>query len=87
MIKVGYAVGKCGNCGKELTRLRPADVAVCDCYEYCPQDGALMEPYTPDLTPSTYRPEEGGEHPMEILFRCPVCGYLSAQQPVEVRLS
>jgi len=54
-----------------------------------------MEPYEPDLTPVTYGPIKvvsGGvhgdlEHPMNILRRCPVCGYLSSQKPVEVRLT
>ena len=100
-VKVGYACGVCPRCGKEICRSRPADLAVCDCWEYCPRNhgkgpyGTKMEDYTPDLTPSTYGPitVESGDmwgdlkHPMRILKRCPVCGYLSAQLPVEVYLS
>jgi len=99
--KVGDACGVCSRCGKEICRLRPADLAVCDCWEYCPQDhgkgpyGTKMVPYTPDLTPNTYGPIEvvSGEawgdleHPMHILRKCPVCKYHSAQKPVEVQLS
>jgi len=52
-----------------------------------------MDTYSPDLTPSTYGPIESdtalgdAEHPMHILFKCPQCGYLSEQLPVEVTLS
>ena len=48
---VGLARGICGNCGREIARPRPADVAVCDCWEYCPTDhgkgpyGTPLEPY------------------------------------------
>jgi len=80
--KIGFAEGKCGVCGKTLRRRRPADIAVCDCYEYCPLCGAKMAPYTPDLSPTTY---ESGE--IDVLFQCPSCGYKSKQKPVEVRLS
>jgi hypothetical protein len=53
-----------------------------------------MEEYTPDLTPATYSAikVESGEtwgnlgHPMNILRRCPVCGFHSSQKPVEVHL-
>jgi len=57
--KIGFALGVCPVCGKTLRRPRPADVAICDCYVYCPLDGKKMEPYTPDLTPSTYEPNKG----------------------------
>jgi len=80
--KIGFAEGKCGVCGKTLRRRRPADIAVCDCYEYCPLCGAKMAPYMPDLSPTTY---ESGE--IDVLFQCPSCGYKSKQKPVEVRLS
>jgi len=52
-----------------------------------------MDPYTPDLTPSTYGPIQGEdvtgdtEAPIKILYRCPKCGYFSAALPVEVRLT
>jgi hypothetical protein len=80
--KIGFAEGKCGVCGKTLRRRRPADTAVCDCYEYCPICGTKMTPYTPDLSPTTY---ESGE--LDVLLLCPNCGYKSKQKPVEVRLS
>ncbi|MFB0523976.1 MAG: hypothetical protein ACETVZ_00420 [Phycisphaerae bacterium] len=101
VIKIGWTCGICPRCGKKLCRRRPADIAVCDCWENCPQDhgsgpyGTKMEPYTPDLTPSTYGPIEvvSGtawgdlEHPMQIVRRCPICNYHSAAKPQEVRLS
>jgi len=100
MVKVDFAEGTCPQCGKKHARQRPIDVAVCTCYEYCPNDhgngayGTKMEAYTPDLTPSTYGPIETEgtahgdiEHPMHILYRCPICNYHSSQQPVEVELS
>ena len=101
MAQVGYACGTCPRCGKEICRTRPADLAICDCWEYCPQDhgkgpyATKMVPYSPDMTPNTYGPIkiESGEawgdlaHPMDILRKCEVCEYHSAQKPVEVRLS
>jgi len=101
MTEVGFVSGTCSRCGKELSAPRPADMAVCDCWEFCPNDhgnGAYatqMEPYEPDLTLNTYAPikvvsgDVHGdlEHPINILRRCPVCGYLSSQKPVEVRLT
>lgn len=99
MVKTGYAEGTCSRCGRTIKRQRPADVAVCDCWEYCPQDhgrgayGTLMEAYTPDTTLSTYGPikTEGTawgdiEHPLNILRRCPTCNYHSQQRPIEVQL-
>jgi len=100
-IKIGYAQGTCSRCGRKIKRPRPADYAVCDCWEYCPRDhgngpfGTKMEDYTPDLTPSTYGPiqvESGTawgdlQHPIRIVKRCPICNYHSAQLPVEVRLT
>jgi len=82
--KVGYAEGKCPVCGKTLIRKRPADMAVCDCYLYCPLCGKEMAPYTPDLTPTTYEPEKG----LDVLYVCNnhVPPYHSKQKPVEVRL-
>ena len=99
MVKIGYAIGECSRCGKKIRRQRPINVGVCDCYKYCPNDhgkgayGTPMEPYVPDMTLRTYGPivTEGTawgdlEHPMHILYRCPVCNYHSAQAPIEVRL-
>jgi len=97
MIQVGYAEGKCGRCGRTWRRERPARYMTCDCHRYCPNCipaySQPMDTYSPDLTPSTYGPIESdtalgdAEHPMHILFKCPQCGYLSAQLPVEVTLS
>jgi len=97
--KVGYAEGKCPVCGKLLIRKRPANLAVCDCYEYCPLCGAKMTPFTPDLTPSTYRAEEShalkGQTVEDVeagIKTIMVCNnhtppYPSKQKPVEVRLT
>jgi len=83
--KVGYAKGICLSCGKTLIRKRPADMAVCDCYLCCPLCGKEMVPYAPDLTPTTYEPEEG----LEVFYVCNdhTPPYYSKQKPVEVRLS
>lgn len=57
---IGYVVGHCPRCGQELRRKHPAEIAVCDCYKYCPYDhgsgkfGTKLEPYVPDMTPGTY---------------------------------
>ena len=82
VVKVGFAEGKCGICGKTLRRRRPADYAVCDCYIFCPLCGAKMTAYSPDLSQHAY---ESGE--LDVLFQCPNCCYKSKQKPVEVRLS
>jgi hypothetical protein len=82
VVKIGYAEGVCGVCGKTLRRRRPADVGVCDCYLYCQLCGTKMVPYTPDLSPTTY---ESGE--IDVLFQCPNCGYKSKTKPQEVRLT
>ena len=94
--KIGYAEGTCPECGKTLRRRRPADYAVCDCFKLCPVCSPVytvkMDPYAPDLTPSTYGPIEGEtvigdtEAPIKILYRCLKCGYYSAQLSVEVKL-
>ena len=85
MVKIGYAEGTCPKCGKLLIRKRPADIAVCDCYEYCPLCGKKMTPYTPDLTLTTYEPEKG----LEVFYACNnhTPPYYSKQKPVEVKLS
>lgn len=79
--KTGVACGICGVCGKEHCRRRPATVAYCDCWKYCPLCGAKMEPFEPDLTPNVY---ESGE--MDVVRKCPKCGHKSKQMPVEVEL-
>ena len=100
MSKVGATEGTCPNCGKTLWRPHPVDVAVCDCWEYCPTDhgdgpyGTRMNPYTPDLTPQTYKEIDSDaedtwgdlKHPIDIVRVCPICGYHSKQLPVEVTL-
>ena len=99
MAEIGYAEGACSRCGKILIRKRPADIAVCDCYEYCSLCGAKMTSFTPDLTPSTYgagesfavkgQAVEAPEWTMETLYVCNnhTPPYYSNQKPVEVRLS
>jgi hypothetical protein len=89
-VEVGLAVGMCPKCRREIARSRPADFAVCDCWEYCPK-GHRMEPYSPDLTLETYGPITGKvsgdlKSPLKIVMWCPICRYYSAQLPVEVRL-
>ena len=96
---MGFAEGFCSRCGKTLRSRRPADLVVCDCYEYCPLCGAKMTPFTPDLTPSTYRAEESyglkgqavekAEAGIETIMVCNnhAPPYYSGQKPVEVRLT
>lgn len=54
-VKVGLACGVCPRCNKKIRRKRPADLAVCDCWKYCPTDhgkgayGTLMQQCLPDL--------------------------------------
>jgi len=52
--KIGYAQGTCPKCGKTLRRRRPADYAVCDCYQYCPLCGKKMNPYTHEQFSGTF---------------------------------
>lgn len=82
--KIGKACGTCSNCGKRLCRDRPADIAYCDCYKYCPQCGKSMTSYTPDLTGKSYDPDKG----LHVLFVCLNCSppYYSKMMPVEVQL-
>jgi hypothetical protein len=87
-MKTGYAEGTCPVCGKKIRRRRPADVAVCDCWEHCPIDGKKMQPYTPDLTLSRYDSEKG----LDVIMWHNSPGdhkepYYSKQRPVEVRLT
>ena len=62
-----------------------ADYAVCDWHIYCPLCGAKMTPYTPDLTPTSYKSEKG----IDVLYVCNNHSppYYSKQKPVEVRLT
>jgi len=74
--------GTCGHCGKTIRRVSPGGTPMlmeCDCFLYCPLCGDGMTPYTPDLTPKTYRAEEDydpfGEAPksettLETLYVC-----------------
>ena len=84
-VKLGFAEGICSKCGRMLRRRRPADYAVCDCYEYCPLCGENMTPYMPDYTPASYESEKG----LDVLYFCSNHSppYYSKQKPVEVRLS
>jgi len=85
--KVGYACGVCPVCGKKICRPRPAENAICDCWEYCPLDGKRMEPYTPDTSLTTYDSEKGLDvvawHNSPSDHKEP---YYSKQRPVEVKL-
>jgi len=86
--QTGNACGTCSQCGKTLSRPRPADIAVCDCWEYCPLDGKLMQSYTPDLTPSTYESDKGID--VIMVHDSPenhLQPYYSKQKPVEVKLT
>jgi hypothetical protein len=92
-VKIGIAEGVCSNCGRILSRRRPADMAVCDCYKFCPLCGKEMQLYTPDLAPNIYGPIESEKAKgdtdklINILYYCLSCGYYSALKPVEVLLS
>ena len=76
--------GKCPNCGKKHHSDRKGDIAVCDCWRYCPLCGADMQRYTPDLTPNVYGKD--GKRDMEILMVCNnhSSPFFSTQKPVEV---
>jgi len=102
MIKTGHACGTCPHCGRRICRPRPADIAVCDCWKYCslcdPPYTVPLTPFTPDLTPSTYRNEKAhevkgqdAEPPEWAIDTLLVCynhspPYYSKQKPVEVHL-
>ena len=79
--KVGFAVGRCPRCGKLLMRRRPAKVAVCNCWMYCPICGSKMQPYVP---PSDPRQINKGD--LETIMVCQKCGYKSKAKPAEVPL-
>lgn len=95
--KIGWAKGRCRVCGRTLRAPRPVTTVFCDCWELCPICSPAytvrMDPYTPDLTPHTYGPIEGegvmgdSVSPMNILRKCPQCGYYSSRLPVEVQLA
>lgn len=82
--QIGKAVGTCSNCGRTHRKDRPADIAYCNCYKKCPQCGATMTPYTPDLTGKHYNVDKG----LKVLFVCLECKppYYSKLLPVEVTL-
>ncbi len=82
--------GKCSRCGREYYSSH-ADVVVCDCWEHCPECGADMEPYVPDLAPSTYG--VNGKRGLLILRVCyntaehaDSLPFFSTQKPVQVEL-
>lgn len=95
---VGWVEGTCSRCRKTLRRKHPEGVAVCDCYRYCPLCGAEMEPFSPDLNPSTYAAEESlalegqvvdsSGWTVETLGVCynHLPPYYTSQKPVEVKL-
>jgi hypothetical protein len=78
--------GKCSGCGREYHGSH-ADVVVCDCWEKCPECGARMEPYAPDLSPNSYGRD--GKRDLLILRVCDNHNppFFSALKPVEVELS
>jgi len=84
MSEVGSACGVCSQCSKEICRPRPADLAVCDCWEYCRICGRRMDVFTPDLSPGSYEKDD-----MYVVRICThhTPPYKSKLKPVEVRLS
>ena len=101
--QVGYAVGICPRCKRPVTRPIPQDEGVCECWKYCSIDhgSGLWSTLLVDFDISTlesmalYAEKEtmGGimwgdlKHPRLILKKCPVCEFLSAQEPITVKLS
>jgi len=83
--KVGHACGKCSECGKIICRRRPADLAVCDCWIYCPFCGRKMEPYKPDTQALQFYTKENIDVVMICRYHTPP--HKSKQKPVEVILS
>jgi hypothetical protein len=79
--------GKCPECRKIHRSQRREDIAVCDCWRYCPICGAEMTEYTPDLAPNIYGHD--GNHDLQILMACTLHSppFLSKQKPVEVELT
>ncbi|MEM1540736.1 MAG: hypothetical protein QXJ07_05075 [Candidatus Bathyarchaeia archaeon] len=81
--------GKCSKCGKVHYSDRKGDIAICDCWRYCPLCGAEMTPHTPELTPDTYGLD--GKRDFKILMVCNNTAehpdnspFYSTQKPVEV---
>jgi len=87
MIERGCAVGRCPKCGRIITRLRPADSAVCECWKRCPSCGGEMTAHTPDSSLETYARDSKRE--MLILMVCNRHNppFLSVTCPVEVPLA
>lgn len=92
--------GVCGVCGRVIRRESPVPLVVlCDCYRECPLCGAIMKPYTPDLSPRVYGSENSAEFdPLGLAERVEGSAgtlyaclnheppYYSRRQPVEVEL-
>ena len=76
--------GKCPQCGKVHISDRKGDVAVCDCWRYCPMCGAEMTIYMPDLAPNVYSVD--GKRELAVLMECTrhSSPFFSTQKPVEV---
>lgn len=92
--------GVCGACGRIIRCESPVPLVVlCDCYRVCPLCGAIMKPYTPDLSPRVYGSEnrvefdplglaERVEGMIGTLYFCPNHRppYYSRRCPIEVEL-
>ena len=83
--------GKCSRCKREYYS-KHADVVVCVCWELCPECGQEMEPYVPDLSPSTYGLD--GKRDLLVLKVCnnleghsAHSPFYSEVKPVEVELT
>ena len=76
--------GKCSLCGKAHYSDRKGDIAVCDCWKYCPTCGAEMMPYAPDLALNTYGFDDRRD--LAVLTVCTLHPppFFSTQKPVEV---
>jgi len=76
--------GKCPQCGKVHYTDRKDDVVVCDCWQHCSICGAMMTPYTSDLSPNTYGKDD--KRDLQILMVCNnhSSPFYSTQKPVEV---
>ena len=83
--------GKCFRCGRVFHGSH-ADVVVCDCWEKCPECGAVMEAYSPDLCPGSYGLD--GKRDLLVVRVCnnlvghaDHAPYFSVVKPVEVELT
>ena len=76
--------GKCSLCGKAHYSDRKGDIAVCDCWKYCPMCEAEMMPYAPDLALNTYGFDDRRD--LAVLTVCTLHSppFFSTQKPVEV---